>query len=389
MRLASRFPIAFRGVTLGFLALASLAAGVPAARAEFVVGNFTGTLNGPGNGIFDNLASGSTVTGTFVYDPTQMTETYYDGGSVTNYSSTAPLIISENIGGINATVAGVGASYLDLFQNYGGYLNQVEIQAFVGNTEGAPVNYSTNASLYMGNTNGASGPVPFGSLFDPSSVGFSNATGIGVTEIEDQNADNLGSVGITVTSASAGLVDAAARTLSNYQGGSATAPQTLPVGQSVDVITSEIGGNTTSDFYSFSWGGGTLSSLLDIADTNASDSYTFDLFGPGGIDDSTVLDVGNDFAGSYDLSLPAGTYTIGVEANSSAADPVATFEFVTPLNGPSQPSQVPEPGALTLLVSVFPALAAIWYRRRGKIAQEGLCSRFPTTTITGVRTHNQ
>lgn len=150
--------------------------------------------------------------------------------------------------------------------------------------------------------------------------------------------------------------------LSNVAGGSASAPTPLFSAQPIGEVTGSIGPSGATDYYSFSWGGGSFTATASITGATSAASYLFSegLAGACTEGGSATLNNADSFTATISIAnLPAGQYCIGLNANS-ASDPAYTLLFNTSL-----PAQTPEPGSFLLLLT---GCALIGARLSGRLS---------------------
>jgi hypothetical protein len=133
--------------------------------------------------------------------------------------------------------------------------------------------------------------------------------------------------------------------LTNFNGGTLLNPVVLDSGLAVSQIAGTIGGFGSQDFYQFFWSGGAFSANAALTGANNASSYGYQLYGGGALLAGTTLNAGDNWSDTLGLTLPAGIYEIGLDANSPV-DPPFTLNFATPVGGQAA---VPEPASLTLL----------------------------------------
>jgi len=150
-------------------------------------------------------------------------------------------------------------------------------------------------------------------------------------------------------------------TLSDFQGGTTTAPVFFVGGAPVGEVTGTISGQGAEDYYLFNWGGGAFSASASITGASAGASYLFSGGLPGSCNSlGQALNSGDSFTATIsDPSLAPGQYCIGVDANS-ASDPNFTLTFNTPVGAIA----TPEPsGFAPLLVALGIVVVRLHARR--------------------------
>jgi hypothetical protein len=147
----------------------------------------------------------------------------------------------------------------------------------------------------------------------------------------------------------------------DLQGGPSSSPVLLDAAL-VEQVTGTIGGQGTTDYYSFFWEGGAFSATASITGTpNNGASYLFSegVAGSCSSGGSATLN-GPDFTGTIAIgNLAAGQYCIGIDANDSH-DPTFAINFATPVSG------VPEPSTLVLLLAGLGMVGALRFTRRSR-----------------------
>ncbi len=289
------------------------------ARADSLIG----TTSNP-TGIDGVVVDGTTYNVTFDYGVSYNTV----------YSSTPPTFLGNSNGATDAAIA--------LSSALGGLLNpssssSQQFDVFIPNALGSvtgfgAVNYGLQVYAQYN-----------GTAFKYANYGVPNSS-----------AANAPLNGYTVFTT-------AAQALINFQGGpgagSAISLPSTPISQ----ITATIGGGISGDFYEFTWTGGIFNTSASVAGASLSDVYYYELFGPGE-NGSIALNSGNSFSGLYDLYLPPGFYSIGLQSAPGNSDPTLTLNFSTPVD------DVPEVSTWAMLLLGFAGLGFMAYRRNSKPA---------------------
>jgi hypothetical protein len=148
-------------------------------------------------------------------------------------------------------------------------------------------------------------------------------------------------------------------TLVDLQGGTPSAPTTLPVTGRIGEVTGSIGGVGSTDFYQFFWSRtGLFQATTTVDTTNPDASYAFELTDGYGNPIKTIeLNSGNSFTATLTDYLRRGLYEIGLVADDPH-DPHYSISFQTPVSG-----VVPEPMAWQMLIAGV-GLAGLAARRR-------------------------
>lgn len=130
-----------------------------------------------------------------------------------------------------------------------------------------------------------------------------------------------------------------APTTVTLQGGTMADPVPLQSEGRLGQVNGSIGGEGAMDFYVFYWAGGAFQANVSLTGANKNAEYEFQLLNYYGLNSYTasliqdmLLNQSNNFTAGIGATLPAGTYEIGVLADS-AADPSFTISFDTPVQG--------------------------------------------------------
>ena len=147
-------------------------------------------------------------------------------------------------------------------------------------------------------------------------------------------------------------------------GGDASAPVSLPLTE-IGSISGAIGGGVSSQFYSFTWGGGAFGASVSLTGADPTVTYAFELCSGGTC--TSVLDMtklnGTSPTGSLSDTLAAGVYTIGLVEKQPGTDPQFTLSFNSAVSGAA-----PEPSTWLLMILGVGGMGAALRTRRRKVA---------------------
>lgn len=199
------------------------------------------------------------------------------------------------------------------------------------NGSGAIVGYQVEAAVQMGWDV---------AMFNPQVVG--GGSGMLFADAVDAVTNTITDTGF---SASSHLTGQWTEAVNGFQGGTSSAPVFLIGGVPITAVSGTIGGDGSQEYYSFLWGGGSLS--IGASVTGAPGTASYLLTGGGSNNCSNLgsqsLNSSNNFSNTLSLaSLAPGQYCIGLSA-SDLADPNFELTFSTPV------SAVPEPTTFVLL----------------------------------------
>jgi hypothetical protein len=142
-----------------------------------------------------------------------------------------------------------------------------------------------------------------------------------------------------------------------FQGGPPSNARPLPPNSKVAEILAQIGGAYgLTDFYKFSWTGGTFiaTGLVNLTGANVLDAFfDFDLLSVNGtILDYILLNETDNFTGTISLNLVAGDYGIGFVGHDLIPDPSVEIDFLSPVEG-IPATAVPEPLVWVTYITVL------------------------------------
>lgn len=139
--------------------------------------------------------------------------------------------------------------------------------------------------------------------------------------------------------------------LPGLEGGSSSAPASLPSPGPVSGITDTFSAETSEIYYDFLWRGGFFSATGTVDGASSGSSYVFStgVSGTCTSGGTSTLNSADSFTGTISVNnLPAGQYCIGIDANT-ATDPSFFLTFNTPVNPAAAVAQLPEPSGFVLL----------------------------------------
>jgi hypothetical protein len=165
---------------------------------------------------------------------------------------------------------------------------------------------------------------------------------------------------VIITSISGATFAASAGvTLPILPGGPSSEPMFLFSAQPVGEVTGTISGSGAEDYYSFVWGGGAFNATASIPGSGTGASYLFSEGVNCSDGGSVTLNSSDSFSGTIAFAnLAAGTYCIGIDANSGN-DPAYAITFNTPL-----PAQTPEPTGFVLSSTGLALIGLLFLWRR-------------------------